>query len=415
MAGREIIAALVGSPADPPVLDIVIPVHNEQQQLAESVRLLLDHLSTLPWPARITIADNASTDGTEVIGRRLARHPDIRYLRLPEKGRGRALRKVWTTSECPVLVYMDVDLSTDLNALLPLVAPLISGHSDLAIGTRLARGAQVERGPRREFISRSYNLLLRGGMRARFSDAQCGFKAIRRDAARLLLPWVEDEAWFFDTELLVLAERAGLRIHEVPVDWTDDPDSSVDIVATALADLRGMMRVGRELVSGDVPLSGIARSLGRSPRSGLTHQVLSFASVGLASTVAYAVLFIGLRALMPSMLANTLALTVTAIGNTAANRRLTFGVRGREGWRRHHSQALAVFAVGLGVTTLTLLGAHALGVHNGAVETIVLTVANLAVTVGRFAAMRWWIFPTRRSGQQHRGQGTGEPGQELVA
>jgi hypothetical protein len=120
---------------------------------------------------------------------------------------------------------MDVDLSTDLNALLPLVAPLLSGHSDVAIGTRLARGSRVVRGPKREIISRSYNLLLRTTLGAEFSDAQCGFKAIRADQARQLLPLVEDKGWFFDTELLVLAERAGLRIHEVPVDWIDDADA----------------------------------------------------------------------------------------------------------------------------------------------------------------------------------------------
>ena len=150
---------------------------------------------------------------------------------MPEKGRGRALRAAWTASDAQVLAYCDVDLSTDLAALLPLVAPLISGHSDLAIGTRLARDSRVVRGAKREFISRCYNLILRGTLAARFSDAQCGFKAIRGDVAQRLLPLVEDTGWFFDTELLVLAERAGLRIHEVPVDWVDDPDSSVDIVA----------------------------------------------------------------------------------------------------------------------------------------------------------------------------------------
>jgi hypothetical protein len=147
---------------------------------------------------------------------------------------------------------MDVDLSTDLNALLPLVAPLLSGHSDVAIGTRLAPGSRVVRGPKRELISRSYNLLLRTVLGVGFSDAQCGFKAIRAAQARQLLPLVEDRGWFFDTELLVLAERAGLRIHEVPVDWIDDTDSRVDIVATALGDLRGMARVGYGLATGAI-------------------------------------------------------------------------------------------------------------------------------------------------------------------
>ncbi len=250
-------------------LDVVIPVFNEEADLEASVLRVRDRLAVLPWSSRITIADNASTDGTAVVARRLARaHADVRVVHLAEKGRGRALKKVWADSDAEVLVYMDVDLSTDLNALLPLVAPLLSGHSDLAIGTRLRHGSRVVRGPKREVISRSYNLL-RGALRTRFSDAQCGFKTIRADVAREVLPLVEDDAWFFDTELLVPAERAGLRIHEVPVDWVDDPDSRVDLLRTALDDVRGIARLGRSLVSGRVPLGEVSERLGRvSPDAG---------------------------------------------------------------------------------------------------------------------------------------------------
>jgi glycosyltransferase involved in cell wall biosynthesis len=192
----------------------------------------------------VTIADNASTDATLVVARRLAEElTGVRVVRLPAKGRGGALNAVWSASDAAVLAYMDVDLSTDLSALLPLVAPLITGHSDVAIGSRLTRGSRVVRGAKREVISRCYNHLLRIVLRVRFSDAQCGFKAIRADVAHELLPLVEDTGWFFDTELLVLAHRAGLRIYEVPVDWVDDPDSRVDIVATAVADLRGVARL----------------------------------------------------------------------------------------------------------------------------------------------------------------------------
>jgi hypothetical protein len=157
---------------------------------------------------------------------------------------------------------MDVDLSTDLAALLPLVAPLVSGHSDLAIGSRLRRGSRVVRGPKREFISRAYNLILRASLGARFTDAQCGFKAIRADVAHDLLPLVRDTNWFFDTEMLVLAERAGLRTHEVPVDWVDDPNSKVDIVATAREDLRGIARLRRTIPN--LPLPAIRARLGRA-------------------------------------------------------------------------------------------------------------------------------------------------------
>jgi glycosyltransferase involved in cell wall biosynthesis len=232
-------------------LDVVIPVYNEQHTLARCVETLYGFLHAhFPYDFRITVADNASGDSTMVVARMLAdRYPEVRVLHLDEKGRGRALNAAWSASEAEIVAYMDVDLSTDLGGLFPLVAPLISGHSDVAIGTRLARGSRVRRGPKREFISRSYNAILRTALRVRFSDAQCGFKAIRRDVALDLLPLVADTGWFFDTELLVLAERAGLRIHEVPVDWIDDPDSRVDIVATAIADLKGIARMRRTRVT----------------------------------------------------------------------------------------------------------------------------------------------------------------------
>ena len=233
--------------AHEPSVEIVVPVYNEERDLEPSVRRLHAYLeSFFPFPALVTIADNASTDATPEIGARLAVElPAVRYLRLEKKGRGRALAAAWSESDADVVAYMDVDLSTGLEALLPLVAPLISGHSDLAIGSRLATGAHVRRGPRREVISRGYNLLLRLALGVRFHDAQCGFKAVRGDVARRLVPLVLDRSWFFDTELLVLAERAGLRIHEVPVDWIDDPDSRVDIPVTALEDLRGVWRLRR--------------------------------------------------------------------------------------------------------------------------------------------------------------------------
>ena len=196
-------------------VEIVVPVYNEEQSLGGSVDRLQRYLSeNFPLTWLITVADNASTDNTWGIACRLAKEMDgVRAMHLSEKGRGRALRAVWLQSNAAVVAYMDVDLSTDLAALLPLVAPLITGHSDVAIGTRLAEGARVVRSPRRELISRLYNLVLRTTLRSSFSDAQCGFKALRADVARRLVPLVEDNGWFFDTELLVLAERNGLRIH----------------------------------------------------------------------------------------------------------------------------------------------------------------------------------------------------------
>lgn len=226
-------------------IEVVIPVYNEERDLVPSVRRLHAYLEDrFPFPTTITIVDNASTDATWPIAEYLASElPNVRAIHLDAKGRGRALRTAWLSSEASIVAYMDVDLSTNLDALLPLVAPLMSGHSDVAIGSRLARGARVRRGAKRELISRAYNFLLHLGLGTTFTDAQCGFKAITAVAARRLIPAVEDQAWFFDTELLVLAQRAGMRIHKVPVDWIDDPDSRVDIARTAVEDLRGILRL----------------------------------------------------------------------------------------------------------------------------------------------------------------------------
>jgi glycosyltransferase involved in cell wall biosynthesis len=251
------------SETNPPLLDVVIPVYNEARTVRANVLRLHHELSSLiPGGFRITVADNASVDATWAEARRL--HQDceqVAAVRLPAKGRGRALRDAWLHSDAPVLAYMDVDLSTDLDAVLPLVAPLISGHSDLAIGTRLAHGARVVRGRKRDVISRSYNRILQVGLGVGFSDAQCGFKAITRRAAHALLPIVQDDEWFFDTELLVLAERAGLRIYEVPVDWVDDPDSRVNVTDTAVKDLKGIWRLHRSLPTLKPALGGIGEQL----------------------------------------------------------------------------------------------------------------------------------------------------------
>ncbi|HQR26742.1 MAG TPA: glycosyltransferase [Nocardioides sp.] len=385
------------APAPVPLIEVVLPVHDEEVALPVAVDRLTRHLATLPWSWLVTIADNASTDSTPLVARRLAHtYEGVRVVTLPEKGRGRALKRVWQDSPADVLVYMDVDLSTDLKALMPLVAPLVSGHSDLSIGSRLSRSSRVVRGPKRELVSRSYNLLLRSTLRARFSDAQCGFKAIRRDVADALLPLVEDDTWFFDTELLVLAERTGLRIHEVPVDWVDDPDSRVELVRTAREDLAGIRRLGWALLTRRLPLEAVRERLGPARAAGRTGtQIGLFIVVGVLSTLAYAVLFLALRQVTGAQAANLLALLLTAVGNTAANRRFTFGVEG-SGVVRHQAQGLLVFGLGLGVTSGTLAALQALGgADHPLLEMAVLTAANLVVTVARFVAMKWWIF--RRS------------------
>ena len=230
-------------------VEVVVPVYNEQEALPQSIPALCEYLETyFPYRWSVVIANNASIDATLAVAEELASayHPRVSVLHLQEKGRGRALKAAWSVSEADIVAYMDVDLSTNLWSFLPLVAPLATGHSDLAIGSRLLKGATVTRQWKRELISRCYNLLIRFLFRNRFSDAQCGFKALKSSAARSLVPQVEDKGWFFDTELLLLAEERGYRISEVPVDWIEDLDSRVEIVSAALEDVKGLLRIRSE-------------------------------------------------------------------------------------------------------------------------------------------------------------------------
>lgn len=355
-----------------PVVDIAVPVYNEERDLAPNVRRLRAYLDArFPFSARITVVDNASTDRTWDIARALALElPGVRVQRLREKGRGRAVRHAWLASDAAIVAYMDIDLSTDLNALLPLVAPLVSGHSDVAIGSRLAPGARVARGVKRELISRAYNLLLHVVLGTRVRDAQCGFKAACADAARRLLSDVVDQAWFFDTELLVRAQRAGLRIQEIPVDWTDDPDSRVEVIPTAIEDLRGVWR--------------------------LSNQLRSFLAVGVLSTLAYIACYAAFRLALPATLANALSQLLTALGNTAANRRFTFEASGNGTATRDHVGGLTAFGIALGLTTAAIAVLHLVAPGASRVtELAVLVVANLVATVVRFVLLRFWITPAR--------------------
>jgi glycosyltransferase involved in cell wall biosynthesis len=378
-------------------VEIVVPVHNEEHALRPSIERLHEFLSTHEFPLKwqIVIADNASSDSTLEVAQQLSAELDaVSVLHLRGKGRGRALRAAWLASPARVVCYMDVDLSTDLRALLPLVAPLVSGHSDVAIGTRLARSARVERGPKREFISRSYNLILRALLRARFSDAQCGFKAMRADVARRLLPTVVDDGWFFDTELLVLAQREGLRIHEVPVDWVDDSDSRVDIVRTAIGDLRG-----------------VARLL-------VTSHVGRFAAIGVLSTIAYSLIYLALRDASGAAVANALALALTAVGNTQANRRWTFGLRGSKGLARQHAAGAIVFAMTLVVSSGALFLLHELDPRAPrAIELAVLIAAGVTATVTRYLGLRFWVFssPSRTGPRSPRSAAPSRAARPAVA
>ncbi len=227
------------------LVDLVIPVYNEARVLERSVGRLAEEMAAcrgLRW--QIVIANNGSTDDTRAIGRRLAEQLQyVTFLHLDAKGRGRALRKAWSETRAEFSLYMDVDLSTDLAAVTRVVRALREG-ADLVTGSRLHPQSQITRCLKREILSRGYNALIRRVLRTRtFDDAQCGFKGVRIETVRRLLPLVKNQEWFFDTELLVLAEYAGLTIRSLPITWVEDRDSRVNVPRTIWQDLKGLARL----------------------------------------------------------------------------------------------------------------------------------------------------------------------------
>jgi putative flippase GtrA len=370
-------------PVAAPVVDVVVPVYNKEGSLAASVRRLHAYLTgAFPFAWRITIVDNGSTDGTWLCATRLARDlANVAARHLDEKGRGRALRAAWCDSDALVLAYMDVDLSTDLAALLPLVAPLVSGHSDVAVGSRLTPDSSVARDPKRELFSRTYNLLLRTVFASRVRDAQCGFKAVRADVARTLLPAVLDQGWFFDTELLLLAERNGLRIHQLPVDWVDDADSRVDVLRTALADLAGAGRMAWTFAAGRgrVDLGAAAR---RPLQDDLGRWMVTFAIVGSVSTLASLTIFLLLVGALGPVAANAVAVSVTFVGNAWAHARFTSRAA-RPDWRA----AFAVYIGSLVLTSVALVLAE-VTVDSLAAELVAIGVSYAVATLCRLWLLR---------------------------
>jgi putative flippase GtrA len=343
-------------------VDIVVPVTTEQRDLELSIIRLHSFLSdTFPFTAHMTIAAAGPHDGTWAVARRLAdTFPEVSAMR-GEASRGPALRAAWAGSESEVLAYLDPDLSIDLAALIPLVSPLVAGDVDVAVGTRLAPGARPQPGPRREVTSCGYSLLVQAGLGTGLADTQCGFKAITRASARTLLAGTSDTDWFFDAELIALAERAGLRIREVAVNKPG----------------------GRDL----------APRAQRHRARWLRGPLARFAAIGLVSTVAYAGIYLALRQVMPAAAANAVGLLITAVANTAANRRFTFGVGGRAHAVRHQLRGLLAFGAGLALTTGALIILSVADRKAGSsTELAVVIAASIAATLLRFGLFSNWVF-----------------------
>jgi glycosyltransferase involved in cell wall biosynthesis len=236
---------VVAERKDAPLVDLVIPVLNEAHVLEKSITTVRQFLADYPqWQWRVVIVDNGSTDGTDRVARQLTEQfSDVRFVQLPQRGRGRALRHAWTQSEADVMCYTDVDLSTELPALPRMVRAILEEGYEVSTGSRLMRESRTVRGFKREFISRCYNYFVKVILFTSFSDAQCGFKAVSQKAVAELVPQIRDQSWFFDTELLVLAEKQGYRVKDIPVTWIEDDDSRVKIVTTAWEDIKGVFRL----------------------------------------------------------------------------------------------------------------------------------------------------------------------------
>lgn len=311
-----------GGSGGAPIVDIVIPVHNAAGVLDANVTRLCEYLkATFPLPWQVTIVDAGSTDDSGRVAQELAgRYNEVKAVRLDAEGRGWALRSVWEASEARVLAYIDVDLGTDLNAFLPLVAPLLSGHSDVAVGWRRARRTRLLPNPKWEFTPRVHSRLLTLALGSGLRDTQHGFKAVRAEVARVLLPAVRDNTWFFDTEFLVLAERLGLRIAELPVDWTDRQQSRPRTSRIAGRDLRRVWGLARTVWFGRVAV-GIEDVAARRRPGGRGHVVSRFLRTLLCCSVLYLAVFLIMQPAVNAYWANGLALTATTLVCGYANRR----------------------------------------------------------------------------------------------
>jgi putative flippase GtrA len=395
------------SPLSAVTVDVVIPVLNEERALPGCIAVLHDYLTEwLPCDWVITIVDNASTDDTQMVAKRLEREwSRVRVMSLDERGKGRAVRAAWMNSDADVVAYMDVDLSTGLDAFIPLVMSLAAGHSDVAIGSRLAPGARAVRGLKRELVSRVYNGLLKLIHHVQFRDAQCGFKAARAEVIRPLLCRIEDDTWFFDTEMLLLAEHNGLRVLEVPVDWIEDTDTRVHVGSVAATNVRGVFRIAMAKFSGATDIAELPTR--PAPRPTHPNAVVSqqdgsrlrslamFAAVGFAATLITLALYTVFRTWWPPLAANLVAVTMSTLFNTEANRRLTFRTRPRS-LAIAHAQAFLVSGLYLGFTSGALLVLAAIVTTPPRwTELLVLLAASVLGTLGRFVLLSAWVFRPR--------------------
>lgn len=362
---------------------IVIPIYNEEKVLKETVETTLHFMETKNYTYNIVVADNNSTDTSPEIAKNLTKkHEKISYLHLPRKGRGFALRTAWIESEADVLVYMDVDLSSPLKALPDLIDPILNDEADIVFGSRLKKphGQAINRKFTREITSRGYNMLLQFFMGAEFQDAQCGFKAISKQAFLTLEPETKNNTWFFDSEILLLGQYKKLRLKEIGIRWEDDPQSSVNVVATAIENLKEMWRM----------------YFLYHPQS-LFHKLFTFGFIGGLSTLGQAGLFLLLRFFLPSQFANFISLTVLTLINTLANKKFSFRNKSKEKFHHVFLVSIISFLVFWIPTSGALFITHEVFgiVDEPIVETLVILFSSLVGTILKYIFLSYIYTPTK--------------------
>jgi glycosyltransferase involved in cell wall biosynthesis len=209
---------------------LTVPAYNEENILEKNVNLILKYMGANFNNFKIVIANNGSTDKTNDIAKKLAKdNNEILLITTKKRGKGLAIKNSWLKFDADIYAYMDADLSTSLRDFSKLINAIKEGN-DISIGSRYLKKSVVKRGLNRAIFSKLYNQLLALLFKTNVKDMQCGFKAVNEDIIKKHIPRIKDDSWFFDTELVIMAENQGYTIKEIPVSWKSNPESKLKII-----------------------------------------------------------------------------------------------------------------------------------------------------------------------------------------